>query len=282
MHYLFASGLTSSSTTTLVNNAFIAPYLTDVAVVNSLNGCAANVDISAFSGVVISGQGMSVAGLTTNNHLIACGNATYTFGSGNQTMDLAGGNAIINAGNGIDTVIIQGANYFPMAVSITTTGSTTTAQIWTDQGVSTLINVDYIQLGNQTIAIDVGVGQNAGEAYRLYQAAFNRTPDQAGLNSWINQLDKGTSLLTVANAFMGSPEFTSTYGSNLSSSAFVNALYSNVLHRMSDASGNAYWLNVLNQGASREQVLASFSESLENVVNVASLIGHGIVVQAVV
>ena len=279
LHYEFVSGLANGSSISLTNAATITPYLTDVVVVNSLSNASATVDISSFGGLVITGKGVNVMGLTNNNHLIASGNAMYTFGAGNQTMDLVGSNAVINGGDGIDTVIMQDQTYSPIAINTTISGSTTITQVWSGQGVSTFTNVDYLKFGNQTIAIDVGVGQNAGEAYRLYQAAFNRAPDQAGLDNWITQLDKGTSIISVANAFINSAEFGSIYGSNLSNSALVNALYSNVLHRAADASGSAYWINALNNGTSRAQVLELFSESPENVGNTASLIGQGIVHQ---
>jgi len=274
LHYVFVSGLSGNAA--LSNNTVLTPYLTDIAIINGLSNNTATVDIAAFSGVVVSGLGVNVTGLTTSNHLIAAGNATYTFGAGNQVMDLAGGNAFITGGSGVDTVILQGETYFPLAINTVINGSNTTTQVWTSHGVSTLVNVDYLQFGNKTFAIDVGVGQNAGEAYRLYQAAFNRTPDQAGLDNWITQLDKGTSLQSIAQSFINSPEFAATYGSNLSNAAFINALYSNVLHRAPDAGGQSYWLNALNSGASRAQVLTAFSESNENVANVATLIGHGI------
>lgn len=281
LHYEFVSGLTNGASISLSNSATITPYLTDVAIVNSLSNASATVDISNFGGVVVSGAGVNVTGLTINNHLIAGGNATYTFGAGNQVMDLAGGNAIITGGAGVDTVILQGEAYFPLAINTIINGSNTATQIWTSHGVSTLVNIDYLQFGNQTIAIDVGIGQNAGEAYRLYQAAFHRTPDQAGLDNWITQLDKGAALQSIAQSFINSAEFTATYGSNLSNAAFVNALYSNVLHRAPDAAGNAYWLGQMSNGANQAQILSSFSESVENAANVADLIGHGVVHQMV-
>jgi hypothetical protein len=214
LHYEFVSGLANGSSISLANAAAITPYLTDVVVVNSLSNASATVDISNFGGVVIAGNGVNVIGLTTNNHLIASGNAMYTFGAGNQTMDLAGSNAVINGGDGIDTVIMQDQTYSPIAINTTMSGSTTITQVWSGQGVSTFTNVDYLKFGNQTIAIDVGVGQNAGEAYRLYQAAFNRTPDQTGLDNWITQLDQGASIISVANAFINSAEFAKAYGAN--------------------------------------------------------------------
>lgn len=281
LHYLFASGLTSGSKISLTNSADLTPYLTQVAVVNSLNNSTAALNISTFSGIVISGKGVSVTGLTTDNHVIGCGDATYTFGVGTQILALAGGNAFIDGSNGINTVIVQDSNYFKLAVSTSLSGTNTSTQIWTNQGVSTLVNVDYLQFNDRTIAINVGVGQSAGQAYRLYQAAFDRTPDTAGLSNWITQLDQGASLITIANAFMNSAEFAAIYGANLSNTALVNALYSNVLGRAGEAAGQAYWINALNNGTSRAQVLASFSESNENVGNVANLIANGIEVELV-
>lgn len=279
LHYLFASGLTNGCNISLTNSSALTPYLTEVIVVNSLQNCSAVLDISTFSGIVVSGKGVNVTGLTTNNHVVGCGNASYTFGAGNQTLALAGGVAFIDGSNGINTVIVQNTDYFKLAVSTSLNGTNTSTQIWTNEGVSTLVNVDYLQFNDCTIAINVGLGQSGGEAYRLYQAAFNRAPDAAGLSSWISQLDRGASLLTVANAFINSPEFAVTYGGSLSNAALVNALYANVLHRAGDAGGQTYWLNALSNGTSRAQVLAAFSESNENVAGVASLIGHGIEMQ---
>lgn len=279
LHYLFASGLSSGSQVSLNNSAQLTPYLTQVAVVNSLQGSNAALDIASFAGVVITGKGVSVTGLTTDNHMIGAGNASYTFGAGTQTMALAGGSAVIDGSSGINTVIVQDTSYFKLAVSTTINGSNSTTQIWTNQGVSTLINVDYLQFNDRTIAINVGVGQSGGEAYRLYQAAFDRAPDTAGLSYWITQLDQGASLTAVANAFMNSPEFKAIYGNNVSNTAFINELYANVLNRAPDTAGNAFWLDQLNSGNSREQVLASFSESVENVGNLARLVANGIEVQ---
>jgi hypothetical protein len=245
-------------------------------VVNSLNNGVANANINDFSGIVISGYGVSVTGLNALNHLIAAGGGTYTCGPGNVIMDLVGGNANILGGSGIDTVIMQGQKYTPIALYSKIDNLNTITTVYTNQGVSTLTNIEYLQFEDQTVAISVGVGQNAGEAYRIYQAAFNRTPDIAGLVNWIKQLDSGVSLLSVANAFINSPEFINTYGNNVSNSAFIKALYTNVLHRLPDAGGQYYWEAALAKGLTRAELLVNFSESGENVASVASLIGQGI------
>ena len=98
---------------------------------------------------------------------------------------------------------------------------------------------------------------------RLYYAEFNRAPDAAGLSFWTGELADGAMSLTdEANAFAGSPEFASAYGS-LDNSAFVGLLYENVLGRAPDAAGLAAWTNALSGGASRGSVVTGFSESSE-------------------
>lgn len=115
----------------------------------------------------------------------------------------------------------------------------------------------------------VGANGNEAQAYRLYQAAFDRTPDQSGLIYWINHMDKGLALTDVAANFIASSEFQNLYGTNQSTTEFVTSLYSNVLNRAPDASGKAHWENALNSGTlTKAQVLMSFSESAENRANV--------------
>jgi len=279
IHYCFAAGLANNSNLILQNDYSLTPYLTDCVVINTLTNCVANLDVNNFGGILITGYGVSVTGLNTNNHLMAAGGGTYTCGPGNITLYLNGGNAIAQGGSGIDTVVMQGQQYNPLVINTIIKNQTSTSQIYSDKGLSTLTNVEYLQFDNQTVAIGVGAGQNAGEVYRLYQAAFNRTPDQGGLCYWIKLLDTGTAITSVANAFINSTEFVKSYGNNLSNSALVNALYTNILHRAPDAAGANYWLATLDKNTSsnaRADLLVNFSESAENIGNVATLIANGI------
>ncbi|MYM36605.1 DUF4214 domain-containing protein [Duganella sp. FT94W] len=138
-----------------------------------------------------------------------------------------------------------------------------------------LSGIERLVFGDGTAyALDTeGVG---GQAYRLYQSAFNRTPDADGLGYWIANLDKGLSLRDAASAFIASAEFTRTYGSGVNDTDFVKLLYQNVLHRAPDAAGNSFWLDNLQKGQSRAEVLVAFSESTENHDAVAKLIGSAI------
>ena len=96
---------------------------------------------------------------------------------------------------------------------------------------------------------------------------------------WIAQLESGSSLNGVANAFVASDEFQSLYGDSVTDEEFVNLLYNNVLDRDADAGGYTYWTNALHSDLTRADVLVSFSESVENQNNVADIIASGITYQ---
>ena len=120
----------------------------------------------------------------------------------------------------------------------------------------------------------------AEQAYRIYKAAFDRTPDEEGLGYWIQELDKGFALHEVTNSFVISQEFKNLYGADLDNEGFITALYNNVLDRDPDQGGLDYWINDMeNNGMSRADVLASFSESAENIANTDPLIELGVVYQ---
>jgi len=196
----------------------------------------------------------------------------YTGTAANEVFTSSAGNDQVNGGAGVDKFMVHGnrANY---ALAASGSGYTLTDQSGVD-GTDTLTGVERIQFADATLALDVSA--IGGQAYRLYQAAFNRTPDSGGLGFWIYQMDKGMSLNEVAANFVTSKEFTDLYGSNLSNAAFIDKLYQNVLHRSGDAGGVAFWLNYMdNGGGTQAQVLAYFCESPENVSTLASTIGQG-------
>jgi subtilisin family serine protease len=144
-----------------------------------------------------------------------------------------------------------------------------------DHSANHLVNVERLQFADATLALDVGKGELGGEVYRLYQAAFDRTPDASGLSFWLNALDHGVSLEQVAGDFVASSEFKGLYGGSPSNVDLVSATYRNVLHRAPDTEGLAFWVDGMNHGLSAASLLAQFSESPENIQNVAKVIGQG-------
>jgi hypothetical protein len=149
-----------------------------------------------------------------------------------------------------------------------------------DGGSYSFNSVERLQFSDVAIALDsAGV---AGQAYRIYKASFDRTPDERGLGYWISQMDKGMDVVEVAARFIDSPEFIQIYGSNASEATFVTTVYNNVLDRNPDDAGLAWWINEMktNPAKTWEKVLADFSESSENKANVATLIANGITYDA--
>jgi hypothetical protein len=124
-------------------------------------------------------------------------------------------------------------------------------------------------------ALALSMAGNLGQVYRLYQAAFDRTPDKVGFGFWLSVSDAGQTLTAISQSFIDSAEFTDLYGANTSNTAFVDALYDNILHRDGDATGVAFWNGVLDHGISRADVLVEFAESVENRAQLADVIGNG-------
>lgn len=123
-------------------------------------------------------------------------------------------------------------------------------------------SVRTVRFVDKHVSFDVdGPG---GQAYRLYQAAFNRKPDSAGLGYWVKQSEKGVPARDIAAAFIGSPEFQGMYGRDPTPEAFVGALYQNILHRAPDKAGLDWWVNMVKAGGSKTDVLVSFADSREN------------------
>jgi len=184
---------------------------------------------------------------------------------------LVGGKGLrLEGGAGIDSVQLPG---YANAYQIVREGGSTTVR-HLETGVTDILSgVERLLFTQRGVALDID--GNGGQGYRLYRAAFDRAPDLEGVGFWISQLDRGLSLQQVASAFIGSAEFHGLYGSAPGDAQFVELLYRNVLHRGPDNSGYEFWLARLDDGIGREQVLAEFSESAENVAALQDLIGNG-------
>ncbi len=187
------------------------------------------------------------------------------------TINAVAGNQNYDGLDGIDTAVYAAASS-GFTVTRTNLGFTVIDNVG-NKGTDQFFNVERLHFSDKDIGLDIdGTG---GQAYRLYQAAFNRVPDQGGLGFQMHALDIGYSLSAIAKNFIDSPEFASTYG-NLSNTQFVTQLYANVLHRAPDSGGLAFHVGHLDTGLlARQDVLAQFSESPENQVNVIGSIQNG-------
>ena len=146
-----------------------------------------------------------------------------------------------------------------------------------DGSPAVLQNVERLQFQDGTLALDIdGI---AGQAYRLYQAAFDRTPDPEGLGFWITALQGGgVDLAKAAEYFMLSEEFEAAYGSPdaVTDVLYLTLLYVNALDRPPDDDGFVFWRDQQDQGVTRAEMMVYFSESVENTAQVAPDIADGI------
>ena len=209
-------------------------------------------------------------GVVIENAIGGSGADTLTGNTAANTFTGGGGDDTIDGSDGRDIAV------FNLAHESATIARTDTTLTITGEGTDTLTNVERLLFTDGTLAFDFS--GNAGQTYRLYQAAFARTPDTAGLSSNVNLIDTGAvSFKGMADAFAVSGEFQSRYGADSTDTVYINALYNNVLGRDADAAGLQGWMDALSSGSQdRGGVLIGFSESSENIELVAPAIDNGI------
>lgn len=195
-------------------------------------------------------------------------------GTGNaldNVLTANGAGNVLDGGAGHDTARFAGK----LADYTIRGGDAITVQSNASHVTSKLISIEAIQFDDATVLVRSDTNGAGGQAYRLYQAAFDRTPDLAGLGYWIDQMEHGATLQQVAAQFIASSEFKTLFGAASSNTDFVDLMYQHVLHRAPDAAGAAYWVDLLDRHVATDvDVLVQFSESAENQ---AALVGamHG-------
>ncbi|NVD97856.1 DUF4214 domain-containing protein [Massilia sp. BJB1822] len=220
-------------------------------------------------GVIVQGEGNdSLSGIellhfsdrTVAVNDLPLAEARQTGTAGADRLIAGVGNENIDGGGGIDTLVYTGQRK-DYAVS-SGGASFLVNDLKSNGGVDVLTQVERLSFADGALALDTAGAP--GQLYRLYQAAFGRTPDEGGFGFWLNARDRDISLVSIARDFVNSPEFLRLYGSNLSDAQFVTQLYANVLHRAPDEGGFRFHLNDLTViGQTREHVLLNFSESPE-------------------
>jgi Ca2+-binding RTX toxin-like protein len=219
-------------------------------------------------------NGEVLTGTSGNDTIVgSAGNDTISGGAGNDTLRGGAGNDDLSFGDGIDT-----AYYGGIHANFTISGADGEFTVYDStgaEGADTLHQVERVQFADGALALDLA--GNAGQAYRIYQAAFGRTPDLPGLGYWIDALDRDAGLVNIAAEFIKSGEFQTLYGSNPDTLTLITGFYQNVLHRAPDEGGLAYWGNILDNALDTPAaVLVQFSEGFENQAQVLGAIENGI------
>lgn len=227
--------------------------------------------LSLPQGSVLDLSGNRFAGHASYSFTTVAPAATGSGGNGNDFFSGSGNGQKIDGGAGIDMAFYDDTKV-PLEIYVNK-GQVTIYQTGAGSA-DTLTGVERLLFPTHALALDID--GNGGEAYRLYQAAFNRAPDLGGVGFWINALDKGISLKAVAQGFLASDEFKTQYGDGVNDHDFVTHLYNNVLHRTPDAGGFQFWMDALHKpGVDRADLLYNFSESAENQTALLPVIGNG-------
>jgi hypothetical protein len=208
--------------------------------------------------------------------------STITTPSSDGIMFSSTANEGFSGDSGTNTVIFSSAltNY---TLTETDTGWLISS---TTDGNDTISNVERLQFTDLNLALDTDAANSAGGIYRLYKAALDRTPDLGGLGYWIAQADAGKKdAVGMATDFTYADEFKTLFGVSTADNymtgeditALVTKIYENVLDRAPDAGGRDYYAGqITTKSKTVGQVLAEISDSTENKLAVADLIGTGI------
>ncbi len=240
-------------------------------------GATADINNDGLDDIIMSNSGVSNVTLwlnkNNNQHIYKAdfGGDKLTGSNQNDIFINGDGSDYFNGRNGIDAAVYKNK------VSAYTIGfnadNISVSDVQNSSIIDKLQNLERIRFDDATIALDID--GNAGQAYRLYQAALDRTPDERGLAGWIKFMDEGGTLTNMARQFIDSQEFRTKYGA-LDDRNFVNQLYLNVLDRNGEPAGITGWVGGLANGLTRADVLKGFSESSENQANVIGQIKNGI------
>ncbi len=118
-------------------------------------------------------------------------------------------------------------------------------ELWDDDG----------NLWDAQIVRPDGVVIEAEEAqlYRAYSGAMGRTPDEAGYNWWLGEIQAGRQdLNSMAGGFIHSDEFQKLADLNddhvVDNAEFINHMYEGVFGRVPDQAGFDYWVGELDGG----------------------------------
>lgn len=186
-------------------------------------------------------------------------------GSGADVIYAIGDGDTIDGGAGIDTL-----NYSSLARYYGVGPAHGGASIAYDN----VVGVEEINFRDAVLTFD----ENSDAAFvmRMYDTVLRRTPDPAGLDSWLDAMDHGMTRAQVAKGFLGSQEFALATGS-LSTADYVEYLYNHALDRASDPAGKAGWINYIDSGTmTRADVLMGFSESQEHKLLTADTLNQGL------
>ncbi|MTW06219.1 DUF4214 domain-containing protein, partial [Duganella ginsengisoli] len=261
-----------------------------------------NVDFAAVVGNVTlrggEGRNIVIGDDATQNIYLGPEDDVLAGGGGNDFVGSAGGNDRIDGGSGDDVVaggvgndtlsggtgadMVQGGrsdigNWMLTLTADGALAATHTNAIFATGGMETLQRSDFNAQGENLGFLAASTDYLIGVSL-LYQAAFGRAPELAGLSYWSQQ---GMLLSDLAKGILRGAEWLSDKANGLTDEAFVQTVYRHALGRDAETAGLQYWLGVLGgmdgkPGASRAEVLQNIALSDEHRKAAAGVAGYTI------
>lgn len=182
------------------------------------------------------------------------GNDYLDGGAGDDILVGGAGNNQLIGRDGIDTAVFSGLYRGYEYVTRSTAGGGRDGGL----NVFDVERVQFLDGVRSYVATDLHA-----VVYRLYDAAFDREPDVAGLATYAQMLAGGGTVSDILRIFSGSAEFQNRYGGT-DNETYVRLMYRYSLDREPDAGGLAQHVTALNNGLSRADLLVTFSESAEH------------------
>ncbi|GEM_PF-2055045 len=277
---------------TPVINLTAAQYAAGYQVINELKGTY-TLNVAGFSSAALAfientqGQGtryLPGTSIANQNQVVEV--TSVAAGAGTIAMGTAY-NAVLVAGSHSTTASSAGNpdsfSFNVDANGVITLHDNNTGQNQTITGANYLIFNDGTQNSDGSFQqIYFIEGSTNSQITALYNAAFLRQPDLAGLEYYAAPLAAGTETLhQVATNFLASPEFLNKFPSAAAAAdhggthdqTFITTLYQNVLNRTPGSAEVAFYANELANGSlDRAQLLINISASPENQADIASLL----------
>lgn len=196
---------------------------------------------------------------------------TITIVDGKNTQVIAGDKDTVVAGSGWTHVVAAEGKSTVVGndkTIVEATGAEADFTVATADGKAIIVNsktgvsveltdVNYVQLNGTDALIFADNAKEAAVA-NLYHALLGRNADAAGLEYWFDVAETHESLHAIAGGFLGSAEYTAK---DQDDAEFIDALYAGLFGRDADAAGADYWLDRLEDGASRADVATAFAEA---------------------
>lgn len=189
-------------------------------------------------------------------------------GAGNDTLIIGNQNDTLLGGDGLDTVF-SNQSLTRFAVAVLAEGILLTDVVGTFGTDLVGWDVERATFPETSFALDLGRGQNAGDAIALLWAAFNALPSPQDVGRWIAAFDAGGTMVGVAQQMIDHY----TGGAGVSNADLVTLLFTNIVGRAPDSAELGTFVGMIEGGMSQAELFVMAADLDANRVEFASVIG---------